>query len=262
MSFLSAARNRLSFGFGVSAFALLTALSVDGAAHAADPSKVADPSTSADPREPAYDPANDIVVEGRFLSLDKLNAVKTPTPVINIPQSLTIIGEEDIARQAFTSIGDLTRFTPGISVSQGEGHRDAIIIRGNQTTADFFIDGLRDDVQYFRPLYNLEQVEILRGSNALLFGRGGGGGIVNRVTKRPIYDESFAAGTVSVDTFGAYSLAGDVNYALGDTAGLRLNAFYENLDNHRDFFGGERFAFNPTFAIDLTPKTVALFSYE
>ena len=86
-----------------------------------------------------------------FLSLTKMNAVKTPTPVIDVPQSLSIVDEERIARQAFTDIGDVTRFIPGISISQGEGHRDAIIIRGNQTTADFFIDGLRDDVQYFSP---------------------------------------------------------------------------------------------------------------
>ena len=69
------------------------------------------------------------------------------------------------------------RYTPGLSVSQGEGHRDAIIIRGIQTTADFFVDGIRDDVQYYRPLYNASQIEVLRGPNALLFGRGGGGGL-------------------------------------------------------------------------------------
>ena len=111
-------------------------------------------------------PVDEIIVTGRYLSLNEVNAVKTPTPIINIPQSLSIIGSEDIQSQAFTNIGDLTRYTPGLTTSQGEGHRDAIIIRGQQTTADFFQDGIRDDVQYFRPLYNVEQVEILRGSNA------------------------------------------------------------------------------------------------
>lgn len=203
-----------------------------------------------------------IVVEGRFLSLDKLNAVKTPTPVIDIPQSLSIISSEQIADQAFTNLGDVLRYTPGLSISQGEGHRDAINIRGNQSTADFFIDGLRDDVQYYRPFYNLERIEILRGSNALLFGRGGGGGVINRVTKRPVFDESFTGFSASVDTFGAHNVAGDVNYALGDGAGLRLNAFYEGLNNHRDFYDGERFAINPTFAWEATPQTDVLISYE
>ena len=59
------------------------------------------------------------------------------------------------------------------------------MLRGNSSTADFFVDGVRDDVQYFRDLYNLERVEVLKGPNAMIFGRGGGGGIVNRVIKRP-----------------------------------------------------------------------------
>jgi len=110
---------------------------------------------------------DEIIVTARYLSIDKVNAVKTPTPIINVPQSLTIISDDQIKNQAFTNIGDITRYTPGLTTSQGEGHRDAIIIRGQQTTADFFQDGVRDDVQYFRPLYNVAQVEILRGSQAL-----------------------------------------------------------------------------------------------
>lgn len=208
------------------------------------------------------DDIEEIIVQGRYLSLDKLNAVKTPTPVINVPQSLTIIGSEQISRQAFTNIGDITRYSPGISISQGEGHRDAIIIRGIQTTADFYIDGVRDDVQYFRPLYNLDRIEILRGANALLFGRGGGGGIVNRVTKRPDLDGDFIGYSAAVDTFGAYSVSGDLNYQVGDEAALRLNGFYEELNNHRDFFGGERFAINPTFAFNASDDTSILLSYE
>ena len=119
---------------------------------------------------------DEIIVQGQYLSVDRLNSVKTPTPIIDVPQSLSILTAEQIEEQAFQNFGDILRYTPGLSISQGEGHRDAIIIRGMQTTADFFIDGIRDDVQYFRPLYNIQQIEILRGANALLFGRGGGGG--------------------------------------------------------------------------------------
>jgi len=134
---------------------------------------------------------DEVIVKGRYLSLDKVNAVKTPTPIIDIPQSLSLITDEQITEQSFSGLGDILRYTPGLSISQCEGHRDAIIIRGNQTPADFSIDGIRDDVQYFRPLYNVEQVEILRGANALLFGRGGGGGVINRVTKKPRTEEQF-----------------------------------------------------------------------
>jgi len=207
-------------------------------------------------------PIDEIIVTGQYLSIDKVNAVKTPTPIINVPQSLSIIDEDQIKDQAFTTIGDITRFTPGITLSQGEGHRDAIIIRGQQTTADFFQDGVRDDVQYFRPLYNIDQVEILRGSNALLFGRGGTGGIVNRVTKSAEIGTDFTTINTSLDTFGAYFGAVDSNITLYETGALRLNGFYESLNNHRDVFDGKRFGFNPTATVELSPQTILNLSYE
>lgn len=205
---------------------------------------------------------DEIIVTGQYLSIDKVNAVKTPTPLIDVPQSLTIITADDIASQSFQSLGDITRYTPGVNISQGEGHRDAIIIRGNQTTADFFQDGLRDDVQYYRPLYNLQQVEILRGANALLFGRGGVGGIINRVTKTPNIAGGFTDLTGSVDTFGAYYGAVDINQPINDAVGLRINGFFEGLNNHRDYVDGERFGINPTLSFALTPQTAVDLSYE
>ena len=81
-------------------------------------------------------------------------------------------------------------YVPGLNSSQGEGHRDSVVFRGVRSTADFFVDGVRDDVQYYRPLYNVEQVEVLKGPNALLFGRGGTGGVLNRVMKKGLR-ESF-----------------------------------------------------------------------
>lgn len=203
-----------------------------------------------------------IIVRGTYLANEKFSGTKTPTPLVDVPQSLSVISAEQIKAQAFSDIGDVTRFTPGVSVGQGEGHRDQVTIRGQNTTADFFIDGLRDDVQYFRPLYNLEQVEILRGSNALIFGRGGGGGVVNRVTKKAQIGETFGSATTSVDTFGSTNIAGDGNFTLTDNTALRVNGFYESLNNHRDFFGGDRFAINPTLTTKLTPDTQLIVSYE
>ena len=101
----------------------------------------------------------EVFVQGRYLSMDELNSVKTPTPILDVPQSLSILTLEQIEDQAFRNFGDVLRYTPGLSISQGEGHRDAIIIRGVQTTADFFIDGIRDDVQYRRnPLEMVAQI--------------------------------------------------------------------------------------------------------
>ncbi|MDE1467142.1 TonB-dependent receptor [Aurantiacibacter sp. D1-12] len=203
-----------------------------------------------------------IIVEGEVLYSDQVNALRTPTPIIDVPQSLSIITNEEIEARGFTTIGQLVDYTPGVSNSQGEGHRDAIVFRGVRSTADFFIDGVRDDVQYYRSLYNLEQVEILRGPNALLFGRGGAGGILNRVTKKGELGETFAGGQVALDTFGAFSAQADLNFAVADNAAFRVNASFEELNNHRDFYDGTRIGINPTARVQLGDNTVLDLSYE
>lgn len=213
---------------------------------------------------PSYERADieRLVVTGRYRPLETASGTKTLTPLVDVPQTISVLTAQQIADQAIFDLGDISRVTPGVSTGQGEGHRDQITIRGQNTTADFFIDGLRDDVQYFRPLYNIERVEVLKGSNALIFGRGGGGGVINRVSKQPVPDQDFAAGTVSADTFGSAYVSGDANYGLGEETAVRLNAYYEHLDNHRDFFEGDRYGFNPTFASELTQDTRVFLSYE
>ena len=205
---------------------------------------------------------DEIIVQGRYLFADQVNALKAPTPIIDVPQSLSIITADQITNQGFNSIADIIEYTPGVNTSQGEGHRDAVVFRGVRSTADFFLDGVRDDVQYYRPLYNLEQVEILRGPNALLFGRGGTGGLINRVTKKGDLDQQFVGYKASVDTFGAFDVAADVNYVINDQAAFRLNANYESLNNHRDFFDGDRFGINPTLHLEVTSATTIDLSYE
>ena len=203
-----------------------------------------------------------IVVTGKVLYSDQVNSVKTPTPIIDVPQSITITTQDEILQRGFTSIGQIVDYTPGVNTSQGEGHRDAIVFRGVRSTADFYIDGVRDDVQYYRGLYNLEQVEILRGPNALLFGRGGTGGILNRVTKKGDLSETFGGGQIAVDTFGEFSVQGDINLVASDGIAVRFNASYESLANHRDFYDGDRIGFNPTMRFALGDDTVFDLSYE
>ena len=94
------------------------------------------------------DEVEEIVVKGNVLYSDQVNALKTPVPVINVPQTVTIVTDEDIRKQGFRQIGDIVRYTPGVNTSQGEGHRDAVVFRGVRSTADFYLDGMRDDVQY------------------------------------------------------------------------------------------------------------------
>jgi catecholate siderophore receptor len=206
-----------------------------------------------------------IIVTGAsdgYVASNSVTATKTDTPLLDTPQTINVVTREQLDDQAHHSLGDVLRYVPGTTVGQGEGNRDQITLRGQNTTADFFLDGVRDDVQYYRGLYNIERVEILKGPYALIFGRGGGGGIINRVQKSPQAGGVFYAGQASINSFGAYDLSADLNAPLGKNAAVRLNAVYENFDNHRDFVGGERYAWNPYLAVSLSPDWKLGLSYE
>ena len=206
-----------------------------------------------------------IIVTGAndgYVASNSVTATKTDTPLIDVPQTINVVTREQLDDQSHHSLADVLRYIPGTTVGQGEGNRDQITLRGQNTTADFFVDGVRDDVQYYRGLYNIDRVEILKGPYALIFGRGGGGGIINRVQKSPVADEVFYAGQASVNSFGAYDFSADLNAPLSDIAAVRLNAVYEKLDSHRDFVGGERYAWNPYLAVALSPDWKLGLSYE
>jgi catecholate siderophore receptor len=214
--------------------------------------------------EAAQDPRGSVIVTGtrdRYGAEETRTGTRTDTALQDIPQAISVVSERQIEDMNLRSIGDVLRYVPGATIAQGEGHRDQIVLRGNNSTSDFFIDGLRDDIQYYRPLYNVQQVEVLRGPNAMIFGRGGGGGVINRVTKTPISD-MFVGGSASVDTFGAWSIDADLNLALSPAFAVRLNAVHEEFDSHRDFYGGEVTAINPTARLNLGPQTSLIASYE
>ena len=210
----------------------------------------------------ADESVEEIVVKGKVLYSDQVKALKTPTAIIDVPQSLSIVTDEDIRKQGIREIGDIIRYTPGVNTSQGEGHRDAVVFRGVRSTADFYQDGVRDDVQYYRSLYNVEQVEVLRGPNALLFGRGGTGGILNRVTKKAQIGEQFGSIDIGADDFGAFDFAADYNTTTGDNTAVRLNIHSDALENHRDMYDGDRVGFNPTVKIQMSDSTTLDLSYE
>jgi catecholate siderophore receptor len=189
------------------------------------------------------------------------SATRTLTPLRDVPQSVTVTTRELMRDQLMLSIGDVMRYTPGIQVHQGENNRDQVVIRGNSSSADFFLNGVRDDVQYYRDLYNLERIEALKGPNAMVFGRGGGGGVVNRVTKeavfQPVRELSAQAGA-----YGHRRLAADVDQPVSATLALRLNAMYEDSDSFRRYVGLERFALNPTLTFAPNAATRVTLAYE
>ena len=206
-----------------------------------------------------------IIVTGAntgYVAQDIVTATKADTPLLDVPQTISVVTREQLDDQAHYSLGDVLRYVPGTTVGQGEGNRDQITLRGQNTTADFFLDGVRDDVQYYRGLYNIDRVEILKGPYALIFGRGGGGGIINRVQKSPIGGETFGSARASVNSFGGWDLTGDINIALSDKTSLRINSAYEAIEGDRKFVDGNRFAINPYVGVDISDDWKLGFSYE
>jgi catecholate siderophore receptor len=188
-------------------------------------------------------------------------ATKTETPLRDVPQAITVVTRELMADQMMMAIGDVVRYVPGIIAIQGENNRDQVVIRGNSSSADFFLDGVRDDVQYYRDLYNLERVEALKGPDAMIFGRGGGGGVINRVTKEagftPLREFTLLGGS-----FGSKRFTADFDQPLSDRVAFRFNGLYENSGNFRDYVNLKRFGMNPTMALALTNRTKIILSYE
>ena len=188
--------------------------------------------------------------------------LKTSLPVDSLPKSVSVMNADQIKAQGLKSVGDIIDYTPGVTNSQGEGHRDAAVIRGVRTTQDFYRDGVRDDVQYYRPLYNFEQVEVIRGPDALLSGFGGGYGLINRVSKKGKVGEDFTVVDGSLDTFGETNVQLDKNFNLNDSTAFRVNLYIENLENHRDFYYGDGFGVNPVLKYDLGDGSTLDLSYE
>ena len=189
------------------------------------------------------------------------SATKTPTPLLDVPQSVTVITSELIKDQMMMSVGDALRYVPGVMVHQGENNRDQIIVRGNSSSADFFVDGVRDDVQYYRDLYNLERVEALKGPNGMIFGRGGAGGVVNRVTKGAGFGDAQEV-MVQGGLFGNRRITAGVNRRLNDNIALRLDGMLENSDSFRDHVSLEREGVTPAVTIIGGPNTTITVRYE
>jgi catecholate siderophore receptor len=189
------------------------------------------------------------------------SGTKTLTQLRDVPQSITVVTREQIKDQQMLSISDVVRYVPGITAHQGENNRDQIIFRGNSSSADFFLNGVRDDVQYYRDLYNLDRVEVLRGPNAMIFGRGGGGGVINRVTKEagftPLREISLLAGS-----FNNKRAAMDFDQPFNDKVAFRANGVYENSKSFRNRVDLERYGINPTLTFAATKQTKLTFSYE
>lgn len=188
-------------------------------------------------------------------------ATRTDTPLRDVPQAITVITGAQLRDRAVQGMAEAVRYVPGIGITQGEGNRDGLVFRGNSSTADFFVDGLRDDVQYYRDTYNIERIEAFKGPNAMIFGRGSPGGLLNRVTKIADWRETaqISLQTGSGDKRRATT---DIGHAFGDAAALRVAGVWEDSGSYRDDVTVERIGINPTVSLLPGENTRITFGYE
>jgi catecholate siderophore receptor len=189
------------------------------------------------------------------------SSTRTDTRLLDVPQSISVVTQEQIRDQNITSIGEAIRYTPGVVLHQGENNRDQITIRGNNSTADFFVDGARDDLQYFRDVYNMDRIEILKGPNAMAFGRGGSGGLINRVSKTAD-GKRMRQVTLQGGSFNNRRISADIGDKVNDKLSLRLNTMYEKSGTFRRYGNLERYGINPTATINLGEDTDLKVGYE
>ena len=205
--------------------------------------------------------SDEVTVTGSTVKVDRItSATRTDTPLRDVPQAISVVTRTVIDDQRMRGIADLVRYVPGVGIAQGEGNRDTPVLRGNSSTADFFEDGIRDDVQYFRDLYNVDRVEVLKGPNAMTFGRGGVGGVINRVPRKA---DGSRARAISLQggSWNERRVTADVGDRFG-RLDARITAVYEDSGSYRDGVGLGRYGVNPTFKFALSPWTMLRAGYE
>jgi catecholate siderophore receptor len=151
----------------------------------------------------------------------------------DIPQSITVVTEKQIDDRNLDTLKAALKQTAGITFQAAEGGEEDIRLRGFalSTTGDLFVDGLRDPAFYDRDTFNLDRVELLRGSASMLFGRGSTGGAVNMVNKVPrLMDENQV--DVTVGSHNYRREVGDFNQQTGDNSALRVSAMKTTADNN------------------------------
>lgn len=166
---------------------------------------------------------------------------KTPAAAKDIPQSLTVVNEKLIHDQGKDSLKEALQNVPGITFEAGEGGRigDNIRLRGFTVAGDIYQDGMRDIAQYNRDTFNLDRIEVLRGSASMLFGRGSTGGVVNQVSKAPrLIDQNEVSTTIGTGNY--LRLNGDFNLVTGDDSALRINAMTTDWDGRTNQAGTHR----------------------
>ncbi|MGH8565513.1 MAG: TonB-dependent receptor [Gammaproteobacteria bacterium] len=217
------------------------------------------------------EPADTIVLPDIEVTAPPENAYKSDAatvgskiemPIRDIPQSVSVVKKELIESQNAFSLRDALKNVSGLTIAAGEGGRtgDSITLRGFAAHSDTYLDGVKDNGQYFRDTFFLERIEVLKGSSSILFGRGSTGGVINEVSKKPL-PETLAIGDFTYGSFDFKRATLDVGAAPLDTVALRLNGLWQDADSFRDFNFTDRWGVAPAVKLNVGPNTDLTFNF-
>ncbi|MGU7779994.1 TonB-dependent receptor [Burkholderia sp. PU8-34] len=165
-------------------------------------------------------------------------ATRTDSAPRDVPQTIETVSVDDTFSYGGRTLADALAGVPGVS-NTSDTRFDAFRIRGFSSAGDLLLDGMRDDAQYVRSLGNIERVEVLKGPAAALYGRGSGGGVINRISKQPLPDD-FGSVSATAGSFGRLGVSADLNRALSPHWSMRVNAGREYQRSFRDAVDGTR----------------------
>ncbi|MFA7825843.1 TonB-dependent receptor [Aeromonas dhakensis] len=200
------------------------------------------------------------VVGKRSQHEEVATATRTNTPAKLVPQAIDSVKASELTAFGQPTLSEALTGIPGVNAS-GDTRFDGVNIRGFSASNDFYLDGFRDDMQYTRDLGNTERVEVLKGPAAVLYGRGSTGGIVNRVSKKPLkgLESSVSA---QVGSFDSRRLAADLNGEAGEQVQVRLNLAQEDKDSFRNGVTSKRTLLAPSINWEISDKLNWLLQYE
>ena len=166
------------------------------------------------------------------LLVKQTGIAKGQQQIRDIPQTVTVMTEKLMDERNFDDIREVLKATSGVTFQAGETGEEDVRMRGFSLgqAGDIYVDGLRDAPLIERDTFNLDRVEILKGSASMLFGKGSTGGVVNQVSKQPFLMEQHEVNT-TVGTGQMLRVTGDFNKPLDDSSAVRLNVMTHQADN-------------------------------
>lgn len=190
-----------------------------------------------------------------YIDYDQANVTRNGLKKKDIPQTVDTLDVQKYKIYGSNDLSVMLQGTPGVSTNY-DMRGDGILLRGfNADSGDIYIDGVRQSGQLRRSTANIERIEILKGPASVLYGRSGGGGVINMVSKFANFDSKSTVGVYggSWDNLGTTL---DLNKAINDNWAARLTSEYGESDSFRSGIHQRQKMFSPSLTYRNDDRTL------